>query len=175
MTLGVFADNTNWVDTFKAVAEDSVQVNHFREKNIMYDVLEAHRIMKEHLIINEEYEMTETFTTDSDILQPNGLSDFASIISSLSDPELPLYTIYTCRLYILLILIIHGKLVLIDTHPISKDIGGSGQGVLKVYPDCSYTSALALGKGMALRLRKGKSPAEAKQSLLVIKEAGKSK
>ena len=34
--------------------------------------------------------MTETFTTDSDILQQNGLSD----------PELPIYTLYTCGIYI---------------------------------------------------------------------------
>ena len=43
---------------------------------------------------------------------------------------------YTYIIYV--VLIIHGKLVLIDTHPISKDISGNGQGVLKVYPDCSY-------------------------------------
>ena len=82
---------------------------------------------------------------------------------------------YTYIIYV--VLIIHGKLVLIDTHPISKDISGNGQGVLKVYPDCSYASALALGKWMALRIKKGKtqSPAEAKQSLLIIKEASKSR
>ena len=80
------------------------------------------------------------------------------------------FAIYECGTYVISLAVVHKKLVVIDTHPVSKRFGGNGEGLL-IYPDHSYASGVALGKWMASRVGKGnKSSTQAKQSLMIMSE-----
>ena len=112
--------------------------------------------------------MHKVFLTETDILKPVGLKDFASAVAGLHT-KTSIFAIYTCGTYAISLAVVHNKLLVIDTHPVSKRFGGNGEGLLKIYPDHSYASGVALGKWMALG--KGNKPStQAKQSLMIISE-----
>ena len=79
------------------------------------------------------------------------------------------FSVYTCNTYIFALFILNGKVTVIDTHPVRRQFGGNGNGIIKIYPDATNASALALGNWLQLRMKhlfKGSS--KAYQSLLVL-------
>ena len=48
--------------------------------------------------------------------------------------------IYTCSLYMFTTGISNNVLFMVDTHPVSEDLGGNGNGLLVVTTDSSYES-----------------------------------
>lgn len=52
--------------------------------------------------------------------------------------------IYTCQPYIFLIGCLDGKPYMLETHPISSDLGGNGGGVVRIYTDTSVNSWTSL-------------------------------
>lgn len=81
--------------------------------------------------------------------------------------------IYTCVVYIFLVGCYCEHLFLVDTHPIGADLGGNGNGTLKVHLANESGSLYQLCVWIWKRLQISGVKAESMQSLMIITEASR--
>lgn len=109
------------------------QFNPLRDRSKKYDVLEAYSILTEGGLVQSTYEYTEEILVAQRVYSPEGRHAFLNGVKRLSTiNEMPQVGIYTCGGYTVIVGYKEGRYFLIDTHSISEDLGGNGNGILKV-------------------------------------------
>ena len=150
------------------------QFNAYRDMAKTYDVAEGYAILRQARIVNAEYQMYEELVSPYHAFTKKGRQALINGVSKLSQGKGPLeIAIYTCGGYIFLIGCHCEQLFLVDTHPIGADLGGNGNGILKVYPANDSVSAYQLYVWIWKRLQISGVKAESMQSLMIITEVSR--
>lgn len=160
----------------KKVVEELVvsyprQFNPYRDTSKKYDVEEGYKILKRAKLVNAEYQLYEELVSPHHVFTKNGRQALIHAVTKLSKENAPLkIAIYTCGVYIFLIGCRSKRLFLVDTHPIGADLGGNGNGILKVYPADDYDSPYQMCAWIRKRLQISGVQSKCMQSLLILGE-----
>ena len=159
-------------DTFSPllteIAEDVIwqlpsAINRHREVRDLYDVQEAYQLLDRLGLLQAKYDLTEELSPVP-AFSTTGRHALLQAITKLCASDF--LSLYTCSPYIFIIGHLGGHPFLLDTHPISGDLGGNGNGLLKVYGDSSEATCKSLCQWILNRLV-GTVACVEKQSLAV--------
>lgn len=132
--------------------------NLFRNIERMYDVSEAYAILRKANNLSREFEFTE------ELVSPH------HVFSKCAASEPNNTAIYSCGGYVFVLGCKSNQLFLVDTHPISAQLGGMGNGLIKVYPVQDSESSNQLCAWIWRRLQLSGVPETAQQSFLILDE-----
>ncbi|CAB4012775.1 Cyclin-dependent kinase-like 2 [Paramuricea clavata] len=109
--------------------------NHIRDMRKWYDVLEEYKLLKTAGIIDATYEFSEEILAGDKVYSSAGRNALVKAVRTLSTiDDTARVAIYTSGPYIFLIGCKSGNFFVIDTHPICTELGGNGNGILKIFP-----------------------------------------
>lgn len=150
------------------------QFNAYRDIAKTYDVAEGYAILRRAKLVYAEYQLYEELVSPYHAFTKKGRQALTDGVSKLSQDKAPLkIAIYTCGGYIFLIGCHCEQLFLVDTHPIGADLGGNGNGILKVYPANESELIHQLCVWIWKRLQISGVQAESMQSLMNITEVSR--
>ena len=86
-------------------------------------------------LLHQQYEFSEECVSGNKVFSCAGRYGLVKILESKASLEEMCFGIYTCSSYIFTIGIGNNALFFIDTHPVTEELGGDGNGVLLVTPD----------------------------------------
>lgn len=109
-------------------------------------------ILKELKLLSSDYELSEECISSNTVFSDDGKIELISALTQKLDQSETDVAIYTCRPYIFPVGKHKNALFLIDTHPVSEDVGGNCNGLLLVTPDCSPQSCTLLAQWILKRL-----------------------
>ena len=163
------------VDGLKKIAQTVEEViwflltaiNNFRQVEEIYDVLSAYAILNHGNLLATPYEFSEELPYADHIFSPVGRERLFSKLKELGG-KTKFTALYTCEPYILLVGCLEGKPYVLDTHPISSELGGRGNGVIRVYADNSDDSWMSVCVWIWAKLANGGVKLTAGQSLTVM-------
>ena len=129
--------------------------NPFRSTGKMYDVSEAYAILRNAEIVPKKYELREEIITPQAVFSKTGREALLKAVHSIStDHRGTKIALYSCGIYIFVVGCQSKQLFIVDTHPISEQLGGNGHGIIKVYPPKMLTRqinfVLGFGKDWSL-------------------------
>lgn len=141
-------------DDVKQIAEDAIinlprQINKHRNIDEYYDVSEAKVILKKLKLLFSNYELSEECISSSTVFSGAGRTE---LISALSQKLDQFETAVGCP-YIFTVGKHEDALFLVDTHPVSEEVGGNCNSLLLVTPDCSLRSCKMLTQWILKRLQ----------------------
>lgn len=135
----------------------------------MYDVGEAYEILKRAKIVKRNYDIHEELISPHHVFTKNGRDALMQAVTNLVNVDAQVRVgIYTCGSYIFLIGCRTDRVFLVDTHSIGADLGGNGNGIVKVYPTNDHTATYQLCAWIWKRLRHSGVKAKAMQSFVVL-------
>lgn len=140
-------------------------INEHRKFDQYYDVSEAKLKLKELKILSSDYELSEECISSNTVFSDNGRTELINALTQKLDQSESAVAIYTCHPYIFSVGKHKDALFLVDTHPVSEDLGGNCNGLLLVTPDCSPRSCKLLVQWILNRLLKAGAPEKELQSL----------
>ena len=145
--------------------------NLFRNIERMYDVSEAYVILRNANILSREFEFTEELASPHPVFSKKGRDALLRAVSKLcAASKLSNAAIYSCGGYVFVVSCKSNQLFLVDTHPISAQLGGMGNGLIKVYPIQDSESFNQLCAWIWKRLHLSGISETAQQSFLVLDE-----
>lgn len=106
--------------------------------------------------------------TSARVSAENGRDALLKAVRVLTESHSARVAIYTCGAYIFVIGYRSNRLFLVDTHSIGAELGGNGNGLLKVYPANNDTSPLKLCASIWKRLAHSGVNQKAMQSFLIV-------
>lgn len=109
-------------------------------------------ILKELKLLSSDYELSEECISSNTVFSDDGKVELITALTQKLDQSKTTVAIYTCGSYIFSVGKHEDALFLIDTHPVSKDVGGNYNGLLLVTPDCSSKSCTLLAQWILKRL-----------------------
>ena len=145
----------------KEAAEDVIisfpeNVSELREVDKLYDVSEANTILANSKRLSSQYELSEECVAENTVFSTGGRAELMKAITAkipLCSHDNPIMIgVYTCSPYIFTLGIYNNALFLVDTHPITEDLGGNGNGLMMVTQDCSDWSCELLVQWILKRL-----------------------
>ena len=140
-------------------------INEHRKFDQYYDVSEAKLKLKELKILSSDYELSEECISSNTVFSDNGRTELINALTQKLDQSESAVAIYTCHPYIFSVGKHKDALFLVDTHPVSEDLGGNCNGLLLVTPDCSPRSCKLLVQWILNRLLKAGATEKELQSL----------
>lgn len=140
-------------------------INEHRKFDQYYDVSEAKLKLKELKILSSDYELSEECISSNTVFSDNGRTELINALTQKLDQSESAVAIYTCHPYIFSVGKHKDALFLVDTHPVSEDLGGNCNGLLLVTPDCSPRSCKLLVQWILDRLLKAGASEKELQSL----------
>lgn len=140
-------------------------INEHRKFDQYYDVSEAKLKLKELKILSSDYELSEECISSNTVFSDNGRTELINVLTQKLDQSESAVAIYTCHPYIFSVGKHKDALFLVDTHPVSEDLGGNCNGLLLVTPDCSPRSCKLLVQWILNRLLKAGASEKELQSL----------
>lgn len=145
--------------------------NPFREIKRLYDVSEAYTILRKAKIVSREFEFHEELITSHGVFSRDGREALLKATCALStaSPETNV-AIYSCGRYIFVIGCHSNQYFLVETHPISEELGGVGNGLIKVYPAQDLNSARHLCSWIWKRLLLSGVQENSLQSFLIVEK-----
>ena len=134
-------DNISGEDQFQRMASLAEQViqtyperfNSYRDLGSQYDISEAYEILRLSYVIDAELEFNELVISPNAVFSSGGRRDFMAAARQMYDSAKTKVGLYTCGGYIFTIGCKSGQYFVMDTHCISKELGGNGKGLLKVF------------------------------------------
>ena len=103
-----------------------------------HDVSEAKVVLKKlKLLSSNYYELSEECISSSTMLSDAGRTELINALSQKLDQFDTAVGIYTCCPYIFTVGKHKDAQFLVDTHPVSEEVGGNCNGLLLVTSDCS--------------------------------------
>lgn len=145
--------------------------NLFRNIERMYDVSEAYVILRNANILSREFEFTEELISPDHVFSKKGRDALLRAVSTLCAASKPSnVAIYSCGGYVFVVGCKSNQLFLVDTHPIPAQLGGMGNGLIKVYPIQDSESSNELCAWIWRRLHLSGVPGTAQQSFLILDE-----
>ena len=145
-------------DDVKKIAERVIinlprQINKHRKCDQYYDASEAKEKLKELKLLSSDYELSEECVSSNTVFSDDGRIELINALTQKLDQSETAVAIYTCRPYIFPVGKHKNALFLVDTHPVSEDVGGNCNGLLLVTPDCSPRSCKLLVQWILKRLQ----------------------
>ncbi|CAH3133603.1 unnamed protein product, partial [Porites lobata] len=136
-------------DDVKQIAEDTIinlprMINEHRKFDQYYDVSEAKLKLKELKILSSDYELSDECISSNTVFSDNGRTELINALTQKLDQSESAVAIYTCHPYIFSVGKHKDALFLVDTHPVSEDLGGN----------CNGTGDHPLGTKMSKQGRK---------------------
>ena len=107
--------------------------NSYRQVGIKYDISEAYKILRSSHIVDEAFQYTKHVISSSGVFSSGGRCDPTEAVNQIYDAEKTKVGLYTCGGYIFTIGCKNGQYFVTDTHCIGKELGGNGNGLLKVF------------------------------------------
>ena len=152
------------------IAEDVIwrfpsAINLYRNPGDLYDVQEAYQLLDRMGLLRGKYDLTEELPPVP-AFSTTGRHALLQATTKLCASDF--LSLYTCSPYIFIIGCLGGHPFLLDTHPISEDLGGNGNGLLKVYENSSEATCESLCHWVLGRLV-GKVDHKEMQSLAVLR------
>jgi hypothetical protein len=163
----------DWLD-IAALAEDVIKrtpsiVNPYRKKERQYDAMEAFQILRLLGVTDDEYYLTEEITAGYGVFTASGRLALVNAMEKLFNKYAYNVGIYTCGAYTFTVGCKYGQYFVMDTHSISQDLGGDGNGLLKVFPLAHELSYQCICEWIWKRLVLSGVKQSALQSLAVMK------
>ena len=133
----------------------SVKINALRDVAETYDVSNAKDILTSNSLLNVDYELSEECISGDGVFTELGRKElFNALLSKKNSAEQANRVgLYTCSPYTFLVGTNSSSYFLIDTHPISEDLGGNGNGILVATSDTSERSCKLFIQWILKRLR----------------------
>ena len=144
--------------------------NCYRDINRMYDVHEAYTILRKANIVKGSYDLFEEIIASSRVFTKKGRGSLCEALGKLAESSAAKVAIYTCGIYIFVIGCRSGRLFTVDTHAITPDLGGNGEGLLKVFSGKDLPSQKDVSAWVWKRLAQSGVKSNAMQSFLIIEE-----
>lgn len=168
-------DTTKWSVLVKQIDEIFLTMpncfNLFRNIERMYDVSEAYIILRKVNILSRGFEFREELVSPRHVFSKKGQDALLRALSRLCAASKPNnVAIYSCGGYILVVSYKSDQLFLVDTHPISAQLGDMGNGLIKVYPAQDSESSNQLCAWMWKRLHLRGVAETAQHSFLLLNE-----
>ena len=156
----------------KIILTQPTRFNPVRDVTRLYDASEAYTILRNTNILSRELDFYEEIVTSHGVFSKDGQGTLFKAVNALSTAcAVTNVAIYSCGRYIFVIGCHDDHYFLVDTHPISQELGGVGTGLLKVYPAQDSHSASHLCSWVWKRLELGGVGDESPQSFLVSQES----
>ena len=168
-------DTAKWSVLVKQIDEIVLTMlnrfNLFRNIEKMYDVSEAYIILRNANILSREFEFTEELVSPHHVFSKKERDALLRAVSRLGAASKPNnIAIYSCSGYVFVVGYTSNQLFLVDTHPISAQLGCTGNGLIKVYPVQDCESSNQLCAWIWKRLHLSGVPETAQQSFLILQE-----
>ena len=130
-----------WRDTASLVEEIIVtspsSFNRLRDLSKFYDVMEAYQLLRKDGLI-AKYTISEEMVPRQRVYSQTGRAALMDAVTSLyKGDNKSRMALYTCGGYIVLVGCRSGELFVIDTHPTPVELGGDGNGLIKVFGPCA--------------------------------------
>ena len=124
-------DNSKWDSLARKIDNIIITMpgrfNPFRSTGKMYDVSEAYAILRNAEIVPKKYELREEIITPQAVFSKTGREALLKAVHSIStDHRGTKIAIYSCGIYIFVVGCQSKQLFIVDTHPISEQLGGNG-------------------------------------------------
>lgn len=131
-----------------------VKINTFRDVAETYDVANAKDILTSNNLLNADYELSEECISSNGVFTELGKKELFNALNKQNSAEQANRVgLYTCSPYTFLVGANSTSFFLINTHPVSPDLGGNGNGILVVTSDTSERSCKLLMQWILRRLR----------------------
>ena len=135
----------------------------------MYDVVEGYTILKQAELVTTEYNLHEQLLALHPAFTKNGRNALLQALTKLARENAPVsVAIYTCGGYIFLVGCLSDNVFLVDS--IGAELGGNGNGILKVYPSNDSAALYQLCTWIWKRLQRSGVQAKAMQSLVFLRD-----
>ena len=144
-------------------------INPSRDMNKFYDVSEAYQLLSSMGEITRKYNFIEQVLDDNSLYSESGRKALSNAMVELckSDNQ---FALCTCGSYVFIVACIGNKLIVIDTHVLSPEVGGNFGGLIKVYQNTSLETIEAACIWIEKRMKtSGVKEQDAKQSFLIMK------
>ncbi len=129
------------------------KINHLRNSSETYDLSEARVILESNNLLSKKYQLIEECVSGNGFLSAIGRNELCSALSCVpSDPNMK-FGVYTCPPYAIVIGVYNNCIFLLDTHPIGKELGGRGNGILVATKDKSIASCKTITQWVLKRLK----------------------
>lgn len=149
--------------------------NPFRDAAQMYDVSEAYHILSKEHLLTSEFQFKEEILNAHEVYTKKGRQTLLNALQHLGENADTLsVAIYTCGVYIFLLGYHHGRYFLVDTHPIVPELGGDGNGIMKVYRSSDKNAIIQLSSWIWNRLKISKVDESAMQSFILVEKCNNS-
>jgi hypothetical protein len=137
-----------WNNIGQEIAEHFInslpeQVCKWRDVERFYNMNEANAVMTSANLLACKCEFSEGCIYVHTVFSCGGRADLVRALTAKithTSSNIALVGVYTCSPYIFTLGIYNNALFLVDTHPISEELGGNGNGLLIVSQDCSIQS-----------------------------------
>ena len=108
--------------------------NSFRETATLYDTYEAYEILCSNNLLHNKFEfqeyLVENEATYNVALQRKVMKGIDNMPNSAKELNSPIRCIFHFSIYIFSLLVfLSNEIIIVDSHPISEDIGGNGNGI----------------------------------------------
>ena len=159
-------------DEMAALAEEVIETyptrfNRHRDLGSHYDVSEAYQILNDARIVRAALEFKELLLLQNAVFSFEGRQDLMEAVRQIHDAEKTRVGLYTCGGYIFTIGCKSGNFFLTDTHCISEELGGNGNGLVEVFLD-GESSLWHICDWILRRLKVSGVKGESPQSLLEV-------
>lgn len=147
-------DSPDVWDKVAEIAEECIKnlpqkVNAFRPPKSC-EPYGAYCILRDKNMLKQLYNFEEKVLGNNSVFSNEGRRDLLRAITSITNLN-PGVALYTCEPYTIIIGNMHGKLFVVDTHKCGTQLGGDGNGLLKVFADTSDKSANEMAKWIFTR------------------------
>jgi hypothetical protein len=117
----------------KVIDSTPLLINHHRNISRKYDVMEAYQLLRSVEVIDQKYYLTEEIISGDSVYSPGGRRALVAAVHEVYTAKSIEVGIYSCGGYIFTIGCQSGRYFIMETHTMTKDLGGNGGGLLKVF------------------------------------------
>lgn len=117
------------------ISDLPTEINKARTMDL-YPIDEAFKILRQIGAISCDFEFVEILHGHH-VFSQEARECLQKAISEMSSKAQFSTAMFCCKPYIFLTGVTGGKLFLVDTHPVNRDLGGNGNGLLKVFQNDS--------------------------------------
>lgn len=121
----------------------------------IYQIDEANRILGQTRAISRDFEFVEKVLHAKHVFPQESRECLRETIGEMATKEKFCTALFYSEPHVFLTDIMERKLFLVDTHPVNQDLGGNGNGLVKLYHNCLTKACEALCRRLWKRLRTG--------------------
>ena len=130
------------------------KINDHRDLSKMYDPSEAKSILEQNQLLGSTYDLSEECISANGVFSKAGMTELIQSLTSKQKEDVKSRVgLYTCCPYTFLVGLHDNSYFLIDTHPVTEEFGGDGNGILVATNDLSLHSCRLFVNWILKRLR----------------------